>query len=164
MSLPRFALLLALLGGLVLAVLHLVSPWDAIYAAIAPLDRAERQLRGLRAMPPLYRGDCLGTPEPVLAWRVLDTAPDAVARFRRILDRATPAGRALARAGLYAHGAAVDAATERRLAADTTLVYLTSSDVVGEFARAGALMDSASLVGLAQTLRRTPLVKPTCIE
>ena len=164
MTLRRFALLFALLGGLALTVALIISPWDALYAAVAPLDRAEHQLRRLPAMPPVYRGGCLGTPEPVFAWRTLDTAPDAVSRFRRLLADATPAGRAFARAGLYAHGAPVDVALERRLAADTTEVYLESSDVVGETARAGTLMDSASLVGLAQTLRRAPLVTPTCVE
>ena len=162
MTWSRFALLCALLLGLAVTTLLVISPWERWFAAVAPLDHAEYCLARLPFVPPVVRAGCLGTPEATLAWQRLDAAPDAAERFRRVLERGTPAGRMYARAGLYAHHVSIPAALAWRLAHDTTMVYLGSSDVVGEYAPAGALLDSMTLINLAATLRRAPAVPQTC--
>ena len=162
MTLPRFALLIALLGSLALTLSIIIAPWDALYAHIAPGHRAEAILRELPYVPPIHGEGCLGTPRSTLAWQYLERAPDGAARFQRVLASGSAAGRIYARAGLLARAVMLPPGVEHALVTDTSLVYHAFTSASGTTARVGALMESTQSATLASALRTARVIRATC--
>ena len=162
---PPFAILVLLLAALGLTVALIVVPPRALYRHGAPTAYAEQTLRESYGVEPAAHGDCLGTPTFTWAWQEVARAPDATARFERILAHARPAGRVYALAGLQRVAPAQFLQAVQ--AFDTSMVVVKWRPV-GQYWQERRLADIVRQDlrpgRLAESLAAAPIVAPTCEE
>ena len=162
-SQPAFAAVALSLAALGVVVALVVSPPALVWRRLAPLGWAEHELGAAPGVEPPRYASCLGTPRLTEAWQLVARAPDAAARFRRVLATGSRAGRLYALAGLRAadpraFGAALPAA----LADTAPMPWRGPAGPWGE-RHAAAVAREIAGGGVTAALAAAPRVRPTCI-